>query len=198
MIGRVFRIENHMANFRRPGTWWRSFKDISGGVHYDWGAHNVDWILGLMGGDAVIGVAGYAQKRMWEHVTNQDEMKWTLRFASGAVADLVQSSIAASSGPRWRVVGTGGSAVSHWGPNPEDRYFEVTQPQGEFQFPVVTKLPFKADACDSFYLNLADHLHRGDPPLAPMEEARRVIAVLDAAEKSAEAKREQPVEFEQE
>ncbi|MGC9453723.1 MAG: ThuA domain-containing protein, partial [Phycisphaerae bacterium] len=46
-IGEVFELSCGMAGYKRPGDWWRSDKAISGGNFYDWGAHFVDWVLGL-------------------------------------------------------------------------------------------------------------------------------------------------------
>ena len=37
-----------MSDMRKPGTWWRSDKEISGGAMFDWGAHIVDWIFHLI------------------------------------------------------------------------------------------------------------------------------------------------------
>lgn len=197
-LGKIFRIENCMGNYGRPRDWWRSFKDISGGVHYDWGAHNVDWSLGLLPGDKITGVAGYSQHRVWTHVSNQDEMKWVLRFDSGAVVDLVQTHVSSAPKPRWMVHGTKGSLVSKKGPNPEDNHFELRLQSNLFNSEVTMTVPYAEGQAGQYYINLADHLHRQDPLLVTAESARRVIAVVDTAEKSYEAGRELPMPFEDE
>ncbi len=38
-IGDVFHVELSACGYGRPGNWWRSRKEISGGALYDWGSH---------------------------------------------------------------------------------------------------------------------------------------------------------------
>lgn len=37
LIGEVFHIEAFIGGYSKPGSWWRSDKEISGGCMYDWG-----------------------------------------------------------------------------------------------------------------------------------------------------------------
>jgi predicted dehydrogenase len=54
IIGDVFKIEVWSGGFHKQNpNWWRSSKEISGGYFYDWGAHFLDWLLGLVPGQKI-------------------------------------------------------------------------------------------------------------------------------------------------
>jgi len=94
IIGEVFRVEAFMGGWNRPGKWWRSDKAISGGNFYDWGAHQVDWVLNFLAGRKIRSVTGFFQKRVWMDVTNEDETQAIVRFDDDVVADITISQIA--------------------------------------------------------------------------------------------------------
>jgi predicted dehydrogenase len=65
---------------------------------------------------------------------------------------------------------------------PEKQYFRmVTYNDGK---PVETQVDFKKGEHSAYYRNIADHLLRGTELIVKPEEARRVIAIMKAAEKS--------------
>jgi scyllo-inositol 2-dehydrogenase (NADP+) len=176
-IGEIFHLEAFMGGFGHPGTWWRSDKKVSGGAFYDWGAHLLDWVLNIIQGN-IAGVTGYFHKRVWMDVTNEDQVEAVIRFESGAVADVQLSSIASIDKPRWRILGAKGGITTV----PEQQYFRmVTYGDGK---PVETKVDFRKDEHSTYYRNIADHLLRGTKLLVKPEEARRVIAIMEAAEES--------------
>jgi scyllo-inositol 2-dehydrogenase (NADP+) len=176
-IGEIFHLEAFIGGFEHPGTWWRSDKKVSGGAFYDWGAHLLDWVLNIIPGN-IAGVMGYFHKRVWMDVTNEDQVEAVIRFESGAVADVQLSSIASIGKPRWRILGTKGGITTV----PEQRYFRVaTYGDGK---PVETQVDFKKGEHSTYYRNIADHLLRGTKLLVKPEEARRVIAIMEAAEES--------------
>ncbi len=186
VIGEVFHIEYFSGGYGRPGGGWRSDKAVSGGAFYDWGAHSVDWVLGLM--DAPLrSVTGFFHKRLWHEVTNEDQVQAVLRFADDRVADVQQSHLSLGPKPRWRILGTGG-AILDTGQRTGDRArpcFTVRVPvaghAAEFQ------VPFQESAGGHFYPELYGHLTEGAPLAVTPESARRVIAVLEGAERSAAA-----------
>ena len=49
------------------------------------------------------------------------------------------------------------------------------------------------DAGEAYYQNLSDHLRNGAPLAVPAESARRNIAVIEAAERSARSHQAEPV-----
>ncbi len=179
LIGDVFHIEAMMGGLHAPGKWWRSDKKISGGAMFDWGAHIIDWILNLVP-RPVVNVDGYFQKLRWFEQTNEDHTELTMRFEGGASATVEISSLAAASKDRWRILGTRGSLVMRsW-----DKIEVTVDHEGylaKFE-PQVMKTSQQA-----YYDNIAGHLMRGEDLCVKPEEARRIIAVIEAAERSSAA-----------
>jgi len=183
-IGRVFKVEATFGGYSRPGAWWRSSKKISGGALYDWGAHFVDWILNLVP-ERIESVSGeFFNKLHWHHVTNEDHCEATIRFANGVVATLQMSSLSAVPLPRWRILGTEGGVIDDRAV--EGHFTVVRFVHGQ---PVKMHVPYKQGRWDRYYPALADHLLRGEELVVKPEEARRVIAVIEFAERSARLRR---------
>ncbi len=188
-IGDVFHVEMWGGGYGRPGTWWRSDKRVSGGHFYDWGAHYMDWLLNIMAPRKVVGVAGRFHKLVWHHVTNEDHVEAWIRFDDGAVADVQFSSIACSGKPRWRILGTKGAIVDRGGGQ-----FELTS--------VVRGVQMRADVryqdsdWPAYYQNLANHLLKGRELEVKPEEAARVIAIMEAAERSSRSGKVEKTPFE--
>jgi len=187
LIGRVFQVEAFAGGYGHPGKWWRSDKRISGGAMYDWGAHFIDWILNLIP-EKIEGIVGFSQKLVWKDVTNEDDVRAIIRFESGTVADFQLSSIARVGKPRWRILGTKGGVLDI------GEQFQVsTFLRG---LPAEVKVKYQKTEWGQFYRNVADHLLRGKELAVKPEEARRVIAVMETAEKSWKSGRVEKVPFE--
>lgn len=185
LLGDVFKIEMFMGGFSSQNPqWWRSSKEVSGGYFYDWGAHFLDWMLGLLPGQKIESVTGYFQKRVWHEVTNEDHVEANILFDSGCAANIQMSSIAYAAKPQWWVLGTEGAVVMKNG------VFEVT---GDFQskgYPATLKVPFKnVSEWQTYYRNISEHLLSGAELMVKPEQARRVIAVLSGAEESSKLRR---------
>ncbi len=179
VVGRVFHVEAFGGSYENPGKWWRSDKTISGGAMYDWGAHFTDWILNIVP-ERVVGVNGYFHKLVWNDVTNEDQVEATIIFESGAVADLQLSNIAIVGKPKWRILGSkGGIAVDQGG-----RLILYVYSQG-YRFE--TNVPYKGSDWSPYYTNIVEHLLLGKELLVKPEEARRVIAIMEAAERSSKS-----------
>lgn len=179
VIGDVFSIEATGAGYGHPGTWWRANKQISGGAMYDWGAHFIDWILNLVP-STVTGVDGYFQKRVWNDVSNEDHTQATIRFANGCNADLMISSICRAPRPRWRILGTLGAIVD------ESRgdFTVYTEHQG-YQATLTVK--YKPTDWQAYYNDIYKHLAEGAELDVKAEQARRIISILEAAERSSKS-----------
>ena len=188
LIGDVFQIECFAGGYDRPSLRWRSDRKLSGGAMYDWGAHFIDWILGLVPAK-VASVTGFFHKLVWDHVTNEDQGRAIIRFANGAVGDFTLSSIDMVGKERWRVLGTRGGITL--GPNNTLKVRTLVKGHK-----AELSVPFKDTRWQDYYANIADHLLRGEPLLVRPEESRRVIGVIEAAEKSAKAGRAVPVPHE--
>ncbi|NIA13567.1 MAG: Gfo/Idh/MocA family oxidoreductase [Nitrospiraceae bacterium] len=179
LLGDVFQIEACMAGYGHPSYWWRSDKRISGGAFYDWGAHIVDWVLGLVPAK-ITEVSGYFQpKRVWHDVTNEDHCNAAVRFENGCSATIELSHIAAIGKPRWRILGTQGALVG------DGEKFRVVSHKDGIELDSQMKF-FESD-WHAYYRNVGDHLRLGEPLAVTPESARRVIAVIQTAEQSSKA-----------
>ncbi|MBI3991488.1 MAG: ThuA domain-containing protein, partial [Candidatus Omnitrophica bacterium] len=107
-VGDVFETQIDIGVFGYPGNWWRSDKEIAGGLLYDWGSHCIDWMLHIIR-DKVVSVSGYSQKRVWHMVTCEDHFRVIMRFRNGGVANFSNSTIYAIPNPGWRIIGTKGT-----------------------------------------------------------------------------------------
>lgn len=188
-IGRVFRVEMFIGGYGRPRDWWRSDKEVSGGLFLDWGAHMLDWLLGIVR-SKVKGVAGYAHKLVWRHTTIEDHVGALIYFEDGTVADVQISTIAALRKPRWAIWGTKGAIVST---SPQDIRLLRADESGNVE---EERLEPKPSDWGAFYRNLAAHLLEGEELAVKPEEARRNIAIMEAAMKSARTGKVEPVPFE--
>jgi len=201
-IGELFYMETFVGGFSHPCGYWHSHAAISGGTAYDWGAHYLDWILSLIPEDP-IAVVGTRHKRVWHDVTNADQERVQIRFAGGQEAEFLHSDIAAAAKPKWYLLGTEGSIIGDWRLITEyeidpDLYFhehnipptEMTpdlrlhrrEPCGQI---VSQNLALPRRQHYLFYYNLADHLLTGEPIAAPLEQSVLVVAILEAAARSA-------------
>ena len=187
-IGEVFHLEAATGGYGKPRKWWRADKKVSGGAFYDWGAHFVDWVLHLVPGRMTT-ITGQFQKRVWKNVTNEDHCEAYIRFDSGAVAHVQLSSLCAAPKPRWYILGTKGAIVDTGGGQ-----FTVHTRTGEHtaSFPV----KYYDSAWASYYGMLADHLIDNKPNPVTPESARRVIAVIEFAERASKTGKEQKVPYE--
>jgi predicted dehydrogenase len=184
IIGEVFSVEIWGGGYNAPNPqWWRSSKKVSGGHFYDWGAHYLDWMLGLIPGK-VDHVTGYFHKRVWQEVDIEDQVQALIKFDTGCVVNITMSSIAHAGKPRWWLLGEKGAIVDRGG------YFEVT---GNFEtegYPAMLKVPYRGNSeWKTYYSNVANHLLHGSDLGVKPEQARRVISIMDYAERSSQQNR---------
>ncbi|HEX6350325.1 MAG TPA: Gfo/Idh/MocA family oxidoreductase [Candidatus Dormibacteraeota bacterium] len=196
-IGDPFYMESFIGGFSHPCSYWHSHQPISGGTIYDWGSHYFDWMLALFP-QPVTTVSARAHKRVWHDVSNSDQVRVDVTFEGGAQTSFMQSDIAAALKPKWYLLGTRGALVGDWRQEAVksrawtgDLVEEVLAPS-ESPAEVTLHLP---DGTQSrlgqaprtrhgFYRNLADHLLLGEPMAVPAAEARRNVAVMEAATQS--------------
>ena len=188
IIGDVFHVEMWMGGYGAPRDWWRADKEVSGGAFYDWGAHFLDWLLQVVPGKIEY-VTGHYHKRVWKKMTNEDHVEAIIRFENGAVANVQQSTIAAVGKPRWRILGTEGALV-HEG----DHLRLHTFKNG---VAVEGRIPFEEADHQTWYDNIGDHLLRGGELMVKPEEARRVIGIIECAEKSSRTGKTVAVPYEE-
>lgn len=184
-IGEVFHYDSFVGGYSRPCDFWHSDVEVSGGAIYDWGSHYLDQILTLF--DAPVAhVTGMNHKRHWTHVTNADHATVVVTFADGRQASFVNSDLSAARRPKYHVLGTEGAIVGEWDARAE---------------PAVADLParlflHRADGtrdeivldevqAGTFHRELAAALRDGDPMQVTACQSRNVVAVMQAAERSA-------------
>ncbi len=211
-IGELFYSEAFIGGFAHPCSYWHSHEPISGGTIYDWGSHYFDWMLRLLPA-RVTSVSASAHKRVWHDVTNADQVRVDVAFEGGAQGTFLQSDIAAAAKPKWYLLGTAGAITGDWRqetiqsrawtgdlleerlePSESPAVVTVHRPngQGEAHREVLALRPRESHA---FYRNLADHLLLDEPLAVKPEEARRTVAVMEAAAHSIAAGR--PVEVDE-
>jgi predicted dehydrogenase len=202
LIGELFHLETFVGGFGHPCGYWHSHEPVSGGTAYDWGGHYLDWIVSLIP-DRVRAVIGTRQKRLWHDITNADQERILIRFAGGQEGEFIHSDIAAARKPKWYLLGTEGAIVGHWREvtsyaiDPVLYYHEHDIPTTEM-VPELTmhrrhhsgqiilqKLALPKREPYLFHRNLADHLLTGEPLIATLEQSVQVVAVLEAAARSA-------------
>ena len=180
-IGEPFYLESFIGGYDHPCDLWHSHEPISGGTIYDWGSHYFDWILQLFA-QTVRMVEAQAHKRVWHDVTNSDQVRVDLMFANGAQASFLQSDIAAARKPKWYLLGTDGAVVGEWAdadvPSDFPARLKVFRRTG------VELLTLPPRDENGFYRNLADHLQWQEPLAVTADEARRTVAVMEAATQS--------------
>jgi len=191
LIGKVFHIEAFGGDYDHPGHWWRSDKKVSGGAFYDWGAHFLDWTLNIVG-ERIVGVNGYFHKLVWDDVTNEDQVEAVISFESGSIADVQLSSIAIVGKPKWRILGTKGGILDMGSGETFKMYINY---QG---YNLETTVNYEKTDWRQYYVNFAEHLLHGKGLLVKPEEARRVIAVMQMAERSWRTKKTEVIPHEDE
>lgn len=180
LIGEVFHVEAFMGGYSHPGYWWRSDKKISGGEFYDWGAHICDWVLNLIPSKMREVSGHFQEKQVWHDVTNEDHCSAMVRFDNGASALIEWSHLAAVGKRRWRILGTLGG-IEDLG---DGKFRVVTHKDG---LDYSGEIAYHESDWHAYYRNVADHLVFGDTLAVTPESARRVIALIETAEKSSRA-----------
>lgn len=204
LLGELFCLETFVGSFEHPCRAWHSEESVSGGAAYDWGSHHLDWALQLMGSPPAT-VSAHGHKRVWRDVTNLDQIRVHLTWADGREAEFVQSDVAAVRKPKFYLQGTAGTLVGHYRPFTTQRieagrgYVAETPHHAEAPAELTlaryepgwgltqSTLPALAPLDYPFHRNLADHLLLGEPLAVTPESVRPVIAVLEAASRSAAA-----------
>ena len=186
-IGEVIRIEIHMGGWSQPKDWWRSSRSISGGILYDWGVHLLEYSLQILQGAKITEVSGFAKTGIWakncawKADTNEDEAFGVVRFHTGQWLTLCVSSIDSKPKEGWlEITGTKGTYVidgSSWKVITHSKNNTTITEAGAHppsQWPL-------------FYLNIAQHLAKGEKLVITPEWSRRPIHIIDLAVRSAKA-----------
>jgi predicted dehydrogenase len=197
-LGRVHRFESRFERWRpEVGAGWREqpAPEDAGGVLFDLGSHLVDQALVLFGPARNV-YAELARRRPGTAV--DDDAFVALRHESGVVSHLWTSLLAASAGPRFRVLGDRGAFVKRgldvqedalragrrpdepgFGDEPAERWGVLATGEGQ------RRVPTERGWYGAFYEGVARSIAEGAPPPVDPDDAVRALEVLEAARASA-------------
>jgi predicted dehydrogenase len=201
-LGGLLRMESRFERFRPEvnAKSWReeTSSEAGGGLLLDLGAHLIDQALFLLGQPRGV-YAEIAAAR--PGAVADDDCFLALEFQGGVRAHLWMSTLAPSIGPRWRVWGSR-EALEVWGLDPQEPYIVgggrpsdpgYGQPDGS-QRAVLTRggedgpgreVPLPAGRYGDFYAGMAAAIRGGGPVPVPAQAGWDVLAVVEAARKSA-------------
>ncbi len=192
-LGPVHRFESRFERWRPEvsGGAWRESPDPAdaGGVLYDLGSHLIDQALVLFGPVESV----YSELHKVRPGARVDDDSFVaLAHENGSVSHLWMSLVAASQGPRVRVLGLEGAYIkfgldgqehalrrggdprsADWGVEPEDRWGHIEV--GTTSEPVAT-VPGRYQ---TFYESMADALLSGGPVPVPIDDAIATLEVIE-------------------
>ena len=161
--------------------------DVSGGAIFDWGSHFIDQILAIIPGK-IDSVTGVNQKRLWTHVTNADHADVSITFANGVRATFTNSDLAAARKPKFYVLGTTGAIIGNWDPaagsSPADLPAILTVHRADGTSEVIANT---APTPYSFHTGGVECLPHQTPRSVTTAQSRDVVAIMQAAEESAQS-----------
>ncbi|MGO8671414.1 MAG: Gfo/Idh/MocA family protein [Capsulimonadaceae bacterium] len=162
---------------------WRSYKETSGGLMFDWGSHLIDNVLhfGNASIDSVVG--SYWRRPGSDPALNADHGVIEIRFASGVVGRVTVSDIDREPAARYTLIGEQGTLVDRWSFSGGDMKVYTGDQREQYD---VESIPYGSDrgSAPGYYANLAAHYRDGVPVLVTPQSAARVIRVLNAADES--------------
>lgn len=188
LLGKVFSIESRANSFgslkgyavKEFDTMWRYKKRYGGGVLYDFGSHLIDQVLCLLR-DKLVSVFCDTESVHWSKET-EDYARVMMRFEGGLSAMIEVSQVSHVIAPRWVILGTKGSLIAYSDRGPVVvRYQDKSGRIKEYR-PRMERTNWL-----SFYKNIRDHLLKNKPLCVDPKEARNVIAVIEAAKRSAKS-----------
>jgi len=179
----------------RPPRGWRATVEAGGGLLYDWGAHLIDQALQLVP-SRIESVSCDLQYRGWgAEIGSYGRVQ--MRFEGGVLYDVEISNLAWADKPRWLILGERGALVKR-GLDPQEMAMLRGDIGAATEDPanravicaelngLTTEMTVESVRSDwtEYYRNVAASI-RGEAELAVKpEEARRAVAVFDAAMES--------------
>ncbi|MEA3404099.1 MAG: Gfo/Idh/MocA family oxidoreductase [Armatimonadota bacterium] len=179
-LGEVFMVECAISG-HRPLRGWRRREKHGGGQIRDWGAHVLDQMCLIAGAPATRVFADF-EHRVWTEIMDvPTHSQLMIEFASGMWAEATFSNISFAPKPRWRVSGEkGGLLKQSGGGGMVSLYHEIG---GQAS---VSEVSCLEPDLSELYQNVADHIAEGEELIVKPEEARRYVAIFEAAYESAE------------
>jgi scyllo-inositol 2-dehydrogenase (NADP+) len=195
-LGRPLLFESSVCRFAPPRS-WRGRAAEAGTILHDWGAHLIDQAFQLKLGPCSR-LSAWLTPAPWPGVDSGGHGRIVMEFDNGVTFTIENSRISRPEKPRWWVVGSEGGFVK-FGVDPQedalragniDTASESSEHVARMRTGGPTAIeerpvPSVRGHWDSYYRNIADHLTDGTPLAVTAEQAREVVRVLDAAERSA-------------
>ena len=199
-LGEIMRFESRFERWRpeRNAGAWRELggPEEAGGVLFDLGSHLVDQAIQLFGRPTDV-YAEVERRRPGAEV--DDDVFLALTHPRGVRSELWMSLVAASYGPRFRVLGlhgafekfgldpqedqlAAGMMPDHpdFGSEPSERWGVLARGEDDR-----TPVPTERGAYERFYEGVAEAIRDGGSPPVSGEEAVWALEVLEAARTSA-------------
>jgi predicted dehydrogenase len=136
----------------------------------------IDWVLNLVHSD-VETVTGSFVAGVWEGAKSEDHTRASIQFANGCTADFEVSQLKSVGKPKWRILGTRGGITADWGPT-------ITISEWTGTELVTAEVECGEDEWGAYYKNFNSFLQGNEELAVKPEQARRTIAVIEAAEES--------------
>ncbi len=152
---------------------WRAEKKYGGGLLYDFGPHRIDQLLQLLDWPAVQDVYCDLKSCIWSDEVD-DYCLVIIRFADGVTSHVETTTVARQ--------GMSGTIIA----GRDGTYMDGTIMTGEGDEQTETPArEFERD-WDAFYRNIHAHLTEGETLAVPLAQTRQMIAIIDAALRSAD------------
>ncbi len=197
LLGTPYLFQVAIMRYGRPGG-WRSIKEHSGGILYDWPAHFVDQALQFVQAPVETVFCDIHYNPKWD-IDIGNYANLIIKFQNDVRYQIEIGNLSKADKPRWYVVGDLGGLIKY-GLDPQEgpmrdgnidaaeedpaNYAKVwTEADGESRELVVESV---RSTWKSYYQNISDVLNRGAELAVKPEEVRKTMQVYDAAMKSAE------------
>jgi scyllo-inositol 2-dehydrogenase (NADP+) len=194
-IGEPVLIESSVCRLAPPRGWRRN-ADLAGSILHDWGAHLVDQALSL-GLGPCRRLSAWLTSAPWQDVDTGGHGRIVMEF-DRVLFQVETSRICSLERPRWWIVGSRGGFVK-FGVDPQESALRegnidrAAEPQAHMARVTTaaadgtqTERPIATvqDHWDGYYRNIAEYLLGRAPLAVTAEQAREVVRVLEAADRS--------------
>jgi predicted dehydrogenase len=152
---------------------WRAEKAYGGGLLYDFGPHRIDQLLQLLDYPEVRDVYADLQGHVWSDEVD-DQCLVIIRFENGVTSQVETTTVAR--------LGIGGTLLV----GRDGAYRDGTIATGEGDEMVEEPAAEFERDWDAYYRNIHAHLTEGEELAVPLWQTRAMIAIIDAALRSAD------------
>ncbi len=155
---------------------WRAEKKYGGGLLYDFGPHRIDQLLQLLDWPRVRDVYADLKSCVWSDEVD-DYCMVVIRFENGVSSHVETTTVAR--------LGMGGTIIAGRDGTYKDGIIKTGE--GDDQ-PETPAKEIERD-WDAYYRNIHAHLTAGEALAVPLAQTRQMIAILEAAIRSADTRR---------